>query len=222
MSAYGAVRDLFIPTPPDGPVPPADGGRPGFRLRWPVLLAAALWLLLVVVTFGNSAGSFAADAKPELYFAPWRSAAAYLSAWQENPQLGFPSFNVGLVPVAVAIGLIQAAGVSPALSVRVLRLLLMVAAAWGAARLYRALRPAAEAEDDAGPLVAGTTFVANPYVVVAGGTQAILLPWALLPWQLLCLVRRCASRRPAGVGGRGRRGGAGRRRSRWCSRRPAA
>ena len=212
MSAYGAVRDLFTPTPPDRTDPPAAGGRPGFRVRWPALLAALLWLLLVVVTFGNSAGSFAADAKPELYFAPWRSAAAYLSAWQENPQLGFPSFNVGLVPVAVAIGLIQSVGVGPALSVRVLRLLLMVVAAWGAARLYRALRPAAEAEDAAGPLVAGTTFVANPYVVVAGGTQAILLPWALLPWQLLCLVR--ALREPAG--GRGWRA----RAARW--RWPAA
>ncbi len=182
---------------------PLHARRPR-RVGWPPLVAAGLWLLLVAVTFASSAGSFAADAKPELYFAPWRTAAAYLSAWQENPQLGFPSFNVGLVPVAVAIGLIQSTGISPALSVRVLRLLLVVAGAWGAARLYRALRPVtADAEPDAaaaaGPLVAGTAFVANPYTVVAGGTQAILLPWAVLPWQLLFLVR--ALRQP--VAGRG-------------------
>ncbi len=89
----------------DGQDPPP--ARPRRRIGWPVYVAAGLWLLLVLVTFGSSAGSFAADNKPELYFAPWRTAAAYLSAWQENPQLGFPSFNVGLVPVAVAIGLIQ-------------------------------------------------------------------------------------------------------------------
>ncbi len=181
--------------------PPAVSRR---RVGWTLMVAAGLWLLLAAVTFASTAGSFAADAKPELYFAPWRTAAAYLSAWQENPQLGFPSFNVGLVPVAVAIGLIQSTGISPALSVRVLRFLLVVAGAWGAARLYRALRPVAEdaepdAEAAAGPLVAGTAFVANPYVVVAGGTQAILLPWAVLPWQLLFLVR--ALRQP--VVGRG-------------------
>jgi arabinofuranan 3-O-arabinosyltransferase len=203
-----------VPAAASGDEPP----RPG-RLRvgvgWPTLVAAGLWLLLVAVTFGSSAGSFAADAKPELYFAPWRSAAAYLSAWQENPQLGFPSFNVGLVPVAVAIGLLQSVGISPGLSVRVLRLLLMVVGGWGAARLYRALRPAGEGLADvsaAGPLVAGTAFVANPYLVVAGGTQAILLPWAVLPWQLLFLVR--ALRQP--VGGRGWRA----RAARW--RWPAA
>ena len=171
------------------PVPPV---RAAAARRWtvprpPVLVAAGLWVLLAVAVLANSAGHVAVDTKPELYFAPWRSAAAYLSAWQENPQLGFPSFNVGLVPVAVLVGLVRAVGVSPELSMRVLRLLLLTAGAWGAARLYRALRPAPE-RDPAGPLVAGTAFVANPYVVVAGGTQAVLLPWALLPWQLLVLV----------------------------------
>ncbi|MEN3362013.1 MAG: arabinofuranan 3-O-arabinosyltransferase [Mycobacteriales bacterium] len=205
-----ATADLDRPAaaPEPGPGPPGqpagDGAGPGGR--WPTLprlspraqLISVLLVLLAAVVFGNSAREFAADAKPELYFAPWRSAGAYLSAWQENPQLGFPSFNVGLVPVAVVIGLIQAFGVSPLLSVRVLRLLLLVLGAWGAARLYRAVRPAAE-RDDVGPLVAGAAFVANPYLVVAGGNQAILLPWALLPWQLLFLVR--ALRQPAASGG---------------------
>jgi arabinofuranan 3-O-arabinosyltransferase len=144
-----------------------------------------LWLALAEVVLLSSFGSFVVDTKPELYLAPWRSAAAYLSAWQANPQLGFPSFNVGLAPVAVAVGLIQAVGIPPELSVRVLRLALFALGSVGAARLYRALRPGSE---PLGPLVAGTVFVANPYVVVAGTTQAILLPWALLPWQLLCLV----------------------------------
>jgi arabinofuranan 3-O-arabinosyltransferase len=180
----------------DGPVRPGSDRR---RLGWPsprVLLIAALLALLTVVVFGNSPGSFATDAKPELYFAPWRSAAAYLSSWQENPQLGVPSFNVGLVPVAVVVGLIQAAGFSAAASVRVLRLVLLVIGALGAARLYRSLRPAGE-RDQAGPLVAAVVFTANPYVLVAGSTQAILLPWAFFPWQLLFLVH--ALREPAGM-----------------------
>src|SRR5205823_3265245 len=63
------------------------------------------------------------------------------------------------------------------------------AGAWGAARLYRAIRPDREAREEIGPLAAGVAFVANPYVVVAGASQPVLLPWALLPWQLLCLVR---------------------------------
>jgi len=160
-------------------------------------VAFGLWTVLAAVVLLNSAGSFAVDTKPELYFAPWRSAAAYLSAWQANPQLGLPSFNVGLAPVAVAVGLIQAVGVSPALSVRVLRLLLLVLGSWGAARLYCALRRDGRRGDPVGPVVAGAVFVANPYIVVAGATQAILLPWALLPWQLLCLVHavRAGTRR---------------------------
>ena len=157
--------------------------------------AVVLWVVLAEVVLLSSFGSFAVDTKPELYLAPWRSAAAYLSAWQANPQLGFPSFNVGLAPVAAAVGLIQAVGIPPELSVRVLRLLLFAVGSLGAARLYRTLRPG---PDPLGPLVAGTVFVANPYVVVAGTTQAILLPWALLPWQLLCLVH--ALRVPAGAG----------------------
>jgi arabinofuranan 3-O-arabinosyltransferase len=186
-----------LPTGDDGPVGPGTTGPR--RIDWPsprLLLIAALLALLTVVVFANSAGSFATDAKPELYFAPWRSAAAYLSSWQEDPQLGVPSFNVGLVPVAVVVGLIQAAGFSAAASVRVLRLLLLVIGALGAARLYRALRPAGE-RDGAGPLVAAVVFTANPYLVVAGATQAILLPWAFFPWQLLFLVY--ALREPAGM-----------------------
>jgi arabinofuranan 3-O-arabinosyltransferase len=162
------------------------------------MVAFGLWTVLAVVVVLNSAGSFTVDTKPELYYAPWRSAAAYLSAWQADPQLGFPSFNVGLAPVAAAVGLIQAVGFPPALSVRVLRLALLVLGSWGAARLYRAVRRDGDAT--VGPLVAGTVFVANPYLVVAGATQPILLPWALLPWQLLCLVRALHS---AGAGERG-------------------
>jgi arabinofuranan 3-O-arabinosyltransferase len=154
-----------------------------------------LWVVLAEVVLLSSFGSFVVDTKPELYLAPWRSAAAYLSAWQADPQLGFPSFNVGLAPVAAAVGLIQSVGIPAELSVRVLRLLLFAVGSLGAARLYRALRPDSE---PLGPLVAGTVFVANPYVVVAGTTQAILLPWALLPWQLFCLVH--ALRVPDGAG----------------------
>ena len=167
-----------------------SGTRTAANRSWwtPVRVAAVgLWLLLDWVVVLSSAGSFAVDTKPEIYLAPWHSAAAYLSAWQADPQLGFPSFNVGLAPVAAAVGLIQAAGVSPELSVRLLRLLLLVLGSWGAARLYAALRPADRR--GVGPLVAGAVAVANPYLVVAGATQPILLPWALLPWQLLCLVR---------------------------------
>lgn len=168
----------------------AAAGRPPW---WtPARTAAfALWTVLAAVVVLNSAGSFTVDTKPELYLAPWRSAAAYLSAWQADPQLGFPSFNVGLAPVAVVVGLIQSVGVPAALSVRVLRLLLLVLGSWGAARLYRAVRR--DGDTTVGPLVAGVVFVANPYLVVAGATQPILLPWALLPWQLLCLVHALRS-----------------------------
>ena len=65
-----------------------------------VLLGA--WTLLVLVVLLNSAGSLAIDIKPELYLAPWRMVTFFANPWQESPQLGWPSFNVGLASAATA------------------------------------------------------------------------------------------------------------------------
>ena len=56
-------------------------------------------------------------------------------------------------------------------------------------------------------VAAAATYVANPYVVVAGATTPVLVPYALLPWLLLALARAV----------RDRRRGAGRPPSPWCS-----
>src|SRR3954466_8433999 len=98
-----------------------------------VLLGA--WTLLVLVVLLNSAGSLAVDIKPELYLAPWRMTTFFADPWQESPQLGWPSFNVGLVPVPAASAGLQVLGLSPLMSMRVLRILLYTAGAWGMVRL---------------------------------------------------------------------------------------
>ena len=110
----------------------------------PFLIGLALWLVLVLVVMLNQAGTLVVDIKPEVYLAPWQSFRGYLSSWQADPQLGFPSFNVGLAPVAALVGVLQWLGVSAELSVRLLRIALLSAAVWGAARLFRSLTPARE------------------------------------------------------------------------------
>jgi arabinofuranan 3-O-arabinosyltransferase len=173
---------------------------PAFRLRPRTAIAAAAWTVLLLALLINSAGLFVIDIKPEIYFAPARSASLFSGAWQPSPQLGFPNFNVGLVPVAWLVALIQHLGVAGDMSVRVLRLVLYTVAAAGAAQLSRAV--ARRGMHPVIPLVAAIAYVANPYAVVGASTLATLLPYALLPWQTFCLIRALESRRswtwPAG------------------------
>ncbi|HEU0213225.1 MAG TPA: alpha-(1-_3)-arabinofuranosyltransferase family protein [Jiangellaceae bacterium] len=143
-----------------------------------MLAAAAVWL--------SSPGSFVPDIKPEVYLAPWRSAVDYLAAWREGPFLGSASFDVGLAPVALLVAGLDALGAEPAVAVRLLRLALLVVGALGARAFVRSVSN--DRLTRAGRVVAAVAYVANPYVVVAGSTLAILLPWALLPWFALAVL----------------------------------
>jgi len=151
------------------------------------------WTILLLALLLNSAGSFVIDIKPEIYFAPGRSASLFSGAWQPSPQLGFPNFNVGLVPVAWLVEAVQHLGIAPDMSVRVLRLVLYTVAAAGAAQLSRAM--ARRGGHAVVPLIAAILYVANPYAVVGASTLATLLPYALLPWQTLFLLRALESPR---------------------------
>ncbi len=156
------------------------------------MFAVAGWTVLLLVILLNSAGALAIDIKPEIYLAPARSFWLFLQPWQSSPQLGWPSFNVGLAPVPGALAVLQLTGLSPDLSMRVVRVLLYTAGAVGIARLTKSVlrRP-----DVGWPgLVAAFAFVANPYSVVGAATLAILLPMALLPW--MCLGFLAALRHP--------------------------
>lgn len=146
-----------------------------------------LWVLLALVVLLNQRGIFTPDIKPEVYLSPGRTVGNYRTSWLDAQQLGFPNFNVGLAPVAAVIALLQALGIGPALCVRVVHLVLLILAGWGGARLYVAVTDTRA--DHGGRLLAGLLYVANPYVVVAGDTLAITLPYAVLPWQVLFLIR---------------------------------
>lgn len=149
----------------------------------PLLLAAVLLLVLLL----NRVGVLAPDIKPEIYMAPWREAEALSRAWRESPKLGEPNFNVGLFPVAWLVGLIQALGLSPDLSMRLLRWVLLLLGGWGASRLYNLV--AGSAARRAGRITVAVLYVANPYMVTAGDFLAIVLPAAMLPWMALFLLR---------------------------------
>lgn len=177
-----------------------EAPAPAFRMTPRSVVAAVAWTGLLLALLLNSVGSFVIDIKPEIYLAPGRSASVFSGAWQPSPQLGFPNFNVGLVPVAWLVWAVQHAGVSAEMSVRLLRLVLYTVAAVGAARLSRAV--AGRGPQRVVPVVAAVAYVANPYAVVGASTLATLLPYALLPWQTLCLLRALESPRswawPAG------------------------
>jgi arabinofuranan 3-O-arabinosyltransferase len=164
------------------------GGSP----RRPTLTGEAvaylvLGLLVGTAVIGTSQGWFTPDTKPEVYLAPVRTLARTLSTWDPDPHLGQPNFQTGLLPVSLAVSAIDALGLPSWLVVRVWRTLLLLVAGWGAVRLFHLV--AGERSSAAGRVAAAASYVANPYVVVAGATTPVLVPYALLPWLLLALAR---------------------------------
>ncbi|HYT25064.1 MAG TPA: alpha-(1-_3)-arabinofuranosyltransferase family protein, partial [Actinomycetota bacterium] len=102
----------------------------------------------------------------------------------------------------LALAALRGLGAGPWLAVRLWRALLLLVAGWGAARLFADVTRDETAADAAGRGRAGAAgrvaaavfYVANPYVVVAGATDPILVPYAFLPWLVLALAR--SVRRP--------------------------
>ncbi|MGH2816740.1 MAG: alpha-(1-_3)-arabinofuranosyltransferase domain-containing protein, partial [Actinomycetota bacterium] len=162
-------------------------------LSWEAVAYLALGLLAATAVILTDQGWFTPDTKPEVYLAPVRTLARMLSTWDADPHLGQPNFQTGLLPVSAAVSAIHALGLPAWLVLRVWRALLLLAAGWGAVRLFHLL--AGERSNPAGRVAAGAVYVANPYVLVAGATTPVLVPYALLPWLLLALAR--AVRDPA-------------------------
>lgn len=159
---------------------------PATRAEKTVLIVGFVGLTAAVV--GTRWGTFTPDTRPDLYEQPGRFVAESLQAWIRGPLgLGQSNFNAGAVPVGAVIWVIRTLGAPAWLAVRLWRLGLLVLAAWGIRRhldtlLGDRLSPTAR-------LLATVFWVVNPYVIVAGNTTPILLPYALLPWTMLAFVR---------------------------------
>jgi arabinofuranan 3-O-arabinosyltransferase len=154
--------------------------------------------VLAVVVLAQDWGVLTPDTKPEAFLAPWRTVGHTASAWQDSPFLGAPNFNVGLVPVTLATGLLSGSGVPAWLLMRLWRLLLLLVAGAGARAFYRDVTAGTPADRPVGRVVAAVAFVANPYLLLGGATTPTLLPMALLGWFLLALRRGFAT--PVGRG----------------------
>ena len=189
--------DLTDLTGPAGPAGPAGsdhdlGGAPpvgrGERIA---LLVGAVGLGVALIA--TRAGVFTPDTRPDLYQRPGAFLAASLQAWVGGSSgLGQANFNAGAAPVAAVVWVIRSLGASPWLAVRIWRLLILLLGAWGIRRYLSVLlgrRLSASAR-----LLATVFWVVNPYVIVAGSTTPILLPYALLPWTLVAFVQ--ATRHP--------------------------
>jgi len=167
------------------------GQRLPDRLTEP-LVYLVFGVLVLAVLLLTDQGLFTPDTKPELYLAPARALRAALSTWRPDPYLGQPNFDTGLAPAALVLAGLRALGVEPWLAVRLWRALLLLAAGWGAVRLFHEVagdEAGGGRSNPAGRVTAAVVHVANPYVVVAGATTPILLPYAFLPWLLLALAR---------------------------------
>lgn len=157
-----------------------------------VLIAlTALTALLGVVVLVNDFGFLTPDTKPELYLQPAQTAARFASSWLDTPNLGAPNYNVGYVPVAAVLSLLEAVGVPAWLIMRLVRFGLLVLAAWGARLVLReVMGPQADSRaGSVGSIAVAVAYAANPYLVVGGGTLPTVLPYALLPWLVVCWFR---------------------------------
>lgn len=181
--------------PPDDPQPPTAAGRTGAPAvswrEWVLLGLGAVGLAVAVVA--TRWGVFTPDTRPDLYQDPSGFLRSTVQAWVGGSTgLGQGNFNAGAAPVGAVVWVIRAVGAEPWLAVRIWRLLLLLVAAWGIRRYLGALLgPRLTVQ---GRLLATAFFVVNPYVIVAGSTTPILLPYALLPWTMLALLH--ATREP--------------------------
>ena len=170
----------------DPSAPGPAGPPPTSKLEWGLLGGLAVAVTAVVI--GTRWGVFTPDTRPDLYQNPGRFLASSVQAWVGGANgLGQSNFNAGAAPVAVVVWFIRLFGVSPWMAVRIWRLLLLLVAAAGI-RKYLGVVFGARLSV-AGRMVATVFWVANPYIVVAGNTTPVLLPYALLPWTLIPFVQ---------------------------------
>jgi arabinofuranan 3-O-arabinosyltransferase len=165
---------------------PGRHERPAWRVRGEPLAYLLLALALALPVLLPGWGQPSVDTSPRLYFQPGRTLTGAFSTWSPAPSLGQQSYDVGIAPVAGAVWAIQTVTGSVWLTTRLWRLLLLLVAAAGAARLFHRLGgPGGGA---VGRVAAAAVYAINPYVLVEGSTNPILLPYALLPWLLLALA----------------------------------
>jgi len=173
------------PPPPDRP-PRVRGPEAAFLVVGAVVLAVAV--------IGTRWGVFTPDTRPDLYQNPAGFLRSTVQAWVGGASgLGQGNFNAGAAPVAAVVWVIRTLGAPAWLAVRVWRLLILLVGAWGIRRYLGALMGR---RLSVGARVLATAFwVVNPYVIVAGSTTPILLPYALLPWTMLAFLKATRSPR---------------------------
>jgi arabinofuranan 3-O-arabinosyltransferase len=149
------------------------------------LVLAALTVVAGAVFVLNDPGVVSPLTKPEVFLAPWQSAGRYAAVWTDSPNLGTSNFNIGLAPVAVVFGLLEAVGLPVWLAMRVWSLVILVIGAWGMRRLYVDLTRGTRADTAVARVAVAVAYAANPYVIVGGGSLPTGLPYYLLPWLVL-------------------------------------
>lgn len=180
---------------------PRVPGTPGSWWTGERIVLAVLTVVAGAVFVLNAPGVVSPLTKPEVFLAPWQSAQRYAAVWTDSPNLGTSNFNIGLAPVSVVFGLLTSAGLPAWLAMRVWSLAVLVVGAWGMRRLYVDLTAGTRADTATARVAVAVAYVANPYVVVGGGSLPTNLPYMLLPWLVLWWRRgfRAPGWRPSAV-----------------------
>src|SRR5215471_13036458 len=134
MSSSPASTSQLARPEPGASTPPSRPRRP---IRTERVVGVLLVLLLVVVVMANRWGELVVDGRPDLYLAPGRVLSESLHTWVTEPSLGSPNFDVGYLPVAAVLWLVEHLGASPSVAFRLGRLALYLGAALGARRFVR-------------------------------------------------------------------------------------
>lgn len=148
-------------------------------------VAAAL-VLLAVIVFRNGGDHVYFDTRPDFYLEPWRTLTRFYSAWTSTPYLGNPNYHTGAITSVAPLAVLSALGLTPGAVFKTWHFVLLVLAAWGAARLTRHLVPGLSRY---AALFAGVVYIANPWAIDGASVLPIVLSLALFPWQLLWLFK---------------------------------
>ncbi len=150
-----------------------------------VILAVVLATLAYVV---RHPGELYVDTRPEVYLRPGQLVMASFSAWAGDGSLGAANFDVGYLPLALVVWLLQALGSPIWLSQRLVRVALFGIAAWGARQF--AVKVSDRPLSHPAQWVAALGYASTPFALVGANSIPVMLPMALMPWLLLAF-RQC-------------------------------
>jgi arabinofuranan 3-O-arabinosyltransferase len=152
--------------------------------RWSLVgLASGFAFVAAIVSFVAGGTRYVQDTSFEFDWNPLGLFAKYLSVWDSTRGLGDanPSFDTALSALSAVL---RELGFAPAISQRIVHVVLFTSAGVGAAAVLRRWRPVFRAEH----VVIGLAYMLNPFTATFLFPSSLFLNYALAPWFLLVFL----------------------------------